>query len=501
MSFFAALTARCRAVDSLLCIGLDPHSEELAGFSTPAEGAALAEAFCLRLIAETQDVACAFKPNAAFFEAFGSEGVAALQRVIRAIPSDIPCILDCKRGDISTTAEAYAKAAYDASGAQAVTVNAYMGYDSVEPFARDASKGVFVLCKTSNKSADEVQALVVHQGGGTVYEAVARLCAAWDAKLHRNIGLVVGATDCAALGKVRAAAPELWILAPGVGFQGGDLQETCRLGVRASDGLGLLIPVSRAVSRAASPRQAAAKLRDDINKAREAGDKRARQEPPVAEYQRAFFDLAISCGVLKFGEFTLKSGRKSPYFFNAGLFNTGRAASALAACYAQTIHSSGLAYDVLFGPAYKGIPLVATVAAELYSRYGADKPFAYNRKEEKDHGEGGTLVGAPIGAGTRVLILDDVITAGTAVRESVALLQAKGAVVVGLVVAIDRQEVAAGESRSAVQAVEQELGLKVCSIVGLDSMLAWCNDSPQLVGGPGMLQRIVAYRNEFGVKL
>ena len=213
----------------------------------------------------------------------------------------------------------------------------------------------------------------------------------------------------------------------------------------------------------------------------------------MQDYQQAFLEFAIEAGVLRFGEFTLKSGRISPYFFNAGLFNTGRHLARLGRFYAQAIVDSGRDFDVLFGPAYKGIPLAAATGIALADHHERDLPWCFNRKEAKDHGEGGNLVGAPLQG--RVLIVDDVITAGTAIRESVDLIQAAGATPAGVVIALDRQERGRGE-RSAIQEVEQDLGLPVTSIVTLSDLQTW------LEGGAGnadTLERIRAYRAEYGV--
>ncbi|HSC46489.1 MAG TPA: orotate phosphoribosyltransferase [Gammaproteobacteria bacterium] len=190
----------------------------------------------------------------------------------------------------------------------------------------------------------------------------------------------------------------------------------------------------------------------------------------MQDYQREFLDFALERQVLRFGEFTLKSGRKSPYFFNAGLFNSGAALAALGRFYAQAVVGSGIRFDLLFGPAYKGIPLATVTAAALAEHHGRDLPYCFNRKEAKDHGEGGQLVGAPLKG--RVLIVDDVITAGTAVREAVAIIRAAGAEPVGLVIALDRQERGQG-AHSAVREVEEEHGLKVAAIVRLAELAAW----------------------------
>ena len=197
-------------------------------------------------------------------------------------------------------------------------------------------------------------------------------------------------------------------------------------------------------------------------------------------HRSRFLQLAIEARALRFGEFTLKSGRTSPYFFNAGHFDSGAALATLAACYADAIDEAGIAFDVAFGPAYKGIPLATALACE-YARRGRDVPVAYNRKEAKAHGEGGTLVGAPL-AGRRVLVVDDVITAGTAVREALALIRAEGGQPVAIAVALDRQEAVdpSVSRRSAAQSVADEHGLAVVPVATLADLLAFAGESTEL---------------------
>jgi orotate phosphoribosyltransferase len=213
----------------------------------------------------------------------------------------------------------------------------------------------------------------------------------------------------------------------------------------------------------------------------------------VHDYQREFLDFALRIGVLRFGEFTLKSGRESPYFFNAGLFNTGAALARLGRCYAQTIVDSGIDLDLLYGPAYKGIPLAAVTCAALADRHGRDLPYAFNRKEAKDHGERGVIVGHPLQG--RIMIIDDVISAGTSVRESVEIIRAQGAEPAGVVIALDRQERGRGD-RSAVQEVEQEIGIPVTAIVRLEHLLDYLAQHPD---SKTDLERIQAYREIYGV--
>ena len=213
----------------------------------------------------------------------------------------------------------------------------------------------------------------------------------------------------------------------------------------------------------------------------------------MKDYQQEFLDFAIQNDVLKFGEFTLKSGRISPYFFNFGLFQTGSALAKLGDFYSQAIVDSGLKFDMLFGPAYKGIPLVAVVTAALYQKHGIDYPYAYNRKEAKDHGEGGNIVGAPLSG--KVLIVDDVISAGTACRESAEIVQANNAELAGICISLDRQERGQGEM-SAVQEVEKSYDISVIHIIGLDNVIQHIKASTK---DQKLLDKISAYRKRYGV--
>jgi orotate phosphoribosyltransferase len=209
-------------------------------------------------------------------------------------------------------------------------------------------------------------------------------------------------------------------------------------------------------------------------------------------YQQAFLDTALAHGVLRFGDFTLKSGRQSPYFFNMGRIDTGAALAAVGAAYADTIVVNAIGFDMLFGPAYKGIPLAAATAIGLARGHGRDVPWAYNRKETKDHGEGGSLVGAPLAG--RVLIVDDVITAGTAVRESLGLIRGAGAEVAGVLVALDRQERGQG-ALSATQELAREQGVPTFAIVGLADLLEFADSRAELAG---QRARLEAYRARYG---
>ncbi|WP_332404998.1 orotate phosphoribosyltransferase [Vibrio metschnikovii] len=210
-------------------------------------------------------------------------------------------------------------------------------------------------------------------------------------------------------------------------------------------------------------------------------------------YQREFIEFALEKEVLKFGEFTLKSGRKSPYFFNAGLFNTGRDLARLGRFYAAALVDAGITFDVLFGPAYKGIPIATTTAVALADHHDIDTPYCFNRKEAKDHGEGGNLVGSALKG--RIMLVDDVITAGTAIRESMEIIQANGAQLAGVLVAIDRQEKGQGEL-SAIQEVERDFDCQIISIVSLGDLVTYLKEQG---GDPVQLAAVEAYRVQYGV--
>lgn len=213
----------------------------------------------------------------------------------------------------------------------------------------------------------------------------------------------------------------------------------------------------------------------------------------MLDHQREFIEFALRHDVLRFGEFTLKSGRTSPYFFNAGQFNTGDRLASFGRCYASAIVASGVEFDVLLGPAYKGIPIAAATAVALADHHGRDVPWCFNRKEPKDHGEGGLIVGSPLTG--RALVVDDVITAGTAIREVQQIVEAEGATIAGIVVALDRQERGTGDL-SAIQQVERDLDTSVTAIITLDQIVEYLEHTGQHAGH---LEAVRAYRAEFGV--
>lgn len=442
MGFFSHLESRVRGVDSLLCVGLDPHPADLLTQSPVA-----IQDFCLRLIEATADIAAAYKPNAAFFEAFGSEGLAVLQKVIAAVPKGIPVILDAKRGDIASTGQAYARAAFQTLKASAVTVNPYLGYDALEPFLSDPARGAFLLCKTSNPGAADLQDLIVWGGCGlhtslSLYEHVACLAVKWNQR--NNLGLVVGATYPQALARVRTLAPNLWILAPGVGAQGGDLRATLQAGLR-EDGLGLLVSVSRAISRAANPRQAAEELRTEINRERSVVTGQRSVDvglPSVVSGQlENLADGLLDAGCIKFGQFTLKSGVQSPIYIDLRrLVGDPALLSQVAAAYLPVLRK--LSFDRLAALPYAALPIATAISLQ------GGWPLVYPRKEVKSYGTRAEVEGV-FAPGEQVVVVDDLATTGGSKFEAIKKLSLAGLKVQDVVVLIDRQS---GATESLAQA-------------------------------------------------
>jgi uridine monophosphate synthetase len=459
LGFFKNLETRVAKIDSLLCVGLDPHPDELAESNPQA-----AEMFCLRLIEATAGYAAAFKPNAAFFEAFGPQGIAALQRVIAAIPAGIPVILDAKRGDIASTAQAYARAAFQTLGAQAITINPYLGRDAVAPFITDPERAAFMLCKTSNPGASDLQDLPIRsdplESSWRLYEQVAQLGKEWNQR--DNLGLVVGATQPEALARVRAIAPQIWILAPGVGAQGGNLQSALQAGLRA-DGLGMLISVSRGISQADHPEQAALQLRDAINQIRS----QIRTQPVPGEqdtFPTALADGLLQAGCVKFGQFRLKSGLVSPIYIDLRrLAGYPALLHQAAAAYLPLLRR--LAFDRLAGLPYAALPIATAISLQ------ANRPMIYPRKEAKAYGTQVEIEGV-FSSGEKVVVIDDLATTGGSKFEAINKLSEAGLLVQDVVVLIDRQS-------GAVEALAQA-GYRLHAVFRLTELLEYWEKTGQV---------------------
>ena len=421
IAFFDRLAARAAEINSLLCVGLDPRGTSVDDIREE----------CGRIINATADSALAFKPNSAFFEAFGPEGMLALMDVIATVPDSIPVILDAKRGDIADTAEAYARAAFQTLGADAITLSPYLGGDSVAPFITRRENGVFVLCKTSNPGADEIQALQLQgDGDNPLFAEVARRAQAWN-RLG-NVGLVVGATDPAAMARVRALAPGLWFLVPGVGAQGGDLAAALGAGLRADD-LGLVINVSRGIARSADPGAEAQRMRDEIRRAQHETRTRPRQQPmATGEFIDSLAAALLSSGCVKFGQFTLKSGMQSPIYLDLRrLVSFPAALRTVARAYAAVLRD--LTFDCLAGIPYAALPIATAIGLEM------SQPVIYPRREAKDYGTRAAVEGA-FQTGETAVVIDDLTTTGETKIESIEKLTAAGLAVRDIVVLIDREQ-------------------------------------------------------------
>lgn len=450
--FIQSLEARAIESESLLCVGLDPHAEAI---SEPTAEAA--RDFCLRIIDACAPYTCAFKPNSAFFEQYGAQGTAALREVIAAVPTGIPVILDAKRGDIASTSEAYAHAVFDTLSAHALTANPYLGADSLAPFLHRPERGVFVLCKTTNPGADEMQAL--RADGEPLYLHVARKAQTWSK--HENLGLVVGATDPHALARVRAVAPDLWFLAPGVGVQGASLEIALHAGLRP-DGMGMLVSASRSIAGSADPAAAAANLLELINS--------ARRGTGAFVADRACDHLAsplLDSGCVRFGDFTLKSGQRSPFYIDLRrLASFPHVLRNVAAEFATALNT--LEFDCIAAIPYAALSIGTAVAL------AGDWPLIYPRREVKEYGTGAAVEGV-FRAGDTALVLDDLITTGETKFETIDKLQAAGLQVRDVVVLIDREQGAT--------AALARRGLRLHAVVTISELMDTWRDQGTISAG------------------
>lgn len=423
-SFISRLEARARALGSgsLLCVGLDPHPELLT--RKDASGALDA---CKSIVDQTHDLALAFKPNSAFFEALGSMGFEALRALIahiRTVDPSVPVILDAKRGDIASTAEAYARAAFEYLDADAITLSPYLGIDSISPFLKYPGRGGFVLCATSNPSAAEFQGLMSE--GESIAEQVARAVSRWDQQ-GEALGLVVGATGPATAARIRAAAPDAWFLLPGVGTQGGDLESALEASLRP-DGLGVLVNASRALFKAPDPRAEALKLRDSIAAAAQTiKGRRAVHNPDLHALAKALYDS----GCVRFGKFTLKSGAESPIYLDLRRLSSSPAAMRVVVQQLTGLVSR-LSFDHLAPIPYAALPMGAILAFQM------GRSLIYPRREAKDYGTK-TAVEGVFKEGDTALMIDDLATTGGSKFEAAEKLTAAGLRVREIVVVIDRE--------------------------------------------------------------
>lgn len=427
-SFVEKLTTAIRRNRSLLCVGLDPDPRRYPAHfgSGPVEQELVS--WGRRIIQATADLVCCYKPNIAFYEQFGVAGLTALEHVIAAVPDDIPVLLDAKRGDIGSTAVAYARAAFETWHADAVTVNPYLGRDAVAPFLAYPGKMAFVLCYTSNPSAATIQEFrgtgaAPDMPGICLFEHIARQAQAWgDAG---QIGFVVGATQPQALAQVRQvlAGRSYWILAPGVGAQGGDLAAALAAGLDER-GSGLIVPVSRGIIYAEDPRAAALRLRAQIT-----------PSPPhlvIPFHSHPLILQLHDAGCIQFGEFTLASGKRSPIYLDLRrMASYPQLLRAAAMAYATLLRP--LAFDYLAAVPYAALTIGTAVALAM------ERPLIYPRKEAKAYGIGQAVEGV-FETGRPAVVLEDLVTSGGSVLRAITTLEEAGLQVSDVVVLIDREQ-------------------------------------------------------------
>lgn len=421
--FFHLVAQHVRRKRSLLIAGLDPHPELL-----DPPSASSAESFCLRLAEATAAWVVAFKVNVAFFEFWGSAGWRALERLIPRLSNLAPVILDAKRGDIPSTARAYAHSAFDLLGAHAVTLFPHLGQDSLQPFLAYHDRGLFLLVRTSNPGAAEVQDLPTGNRE-PYYATLARWIGTWAPP--EQVGLVVGAPQPQALAQIRQLLPRHWFLAPGVGAQGGGLETAYRAGRRLEDGLGILFPLSRSLAQASRPALRARELAGLSWRLVE----ETRRHPVLSEIPHALrFSLArdlVHTGCVRFGQFRLKSGQTSPIYFDLRrLVGFPQVLQRVALAYGELLQP--LAFQRLAPLPYAALP-IGTAISLMFGW-----PLVYPRKEAKTYGTRATVEGVYFPQESVVLI-DDVLTTGESKLEARERLQQAGLQVSHVVVLIDRQ--------------------------------------------------------------
>jgi len=469
--FFKSLEERSREINSLLCVGLDPDIQVSKGQSAYE----LLMENVSRIVNATANYALCFKPNIAFFEVHGADGIRALEDTMKIIPSDIPVIIDSKRNDIGNTVKAYAETLFGHFNAHATTLSPYMGRDTVDPFLKWDDRGLFVLCRTTNPSAPAVQDLQVDLPTGEKGEYYLRM-AMETTSWSDQVGLVVAGNDLDALGKVRALCPDTWFLSPGIGSQGGSMDEAVAAGQRA-DGLGIIPNVSRGIASADNPEKAA---RDYCNKMNEA----RKRVKPVAGIsfadtrKKEVLTGMIRTECFRLGDFTLKSGKNSPFYIDMRRISSDASLlKRVASAYASLLGE--LKFDRIAGIPVAAMPFATALSLET------GIPMIYPRMTMKAHGTGNRIEGA-YQEGETVLLLDDLITTGKSKLEAIDILRDAGLKVQDLVVLLER----GAQGRKDMS----EAGIELHAYAQVEEFLGPCKDLGLI--DDAEMNRLIQYARE-----
>lgn len=458
-SFFLGLEEACRQKQSLLCVGLDPR----ISIGRNENIISTIVGFNRRIIEQTDQYAACFKPNIAFYEAFGPKGLEALKETIALIPNETPVIIDCKRNDIGQTAGAYAEAIFGYYGADCATINPYLGNESILPFLKYSGKGLFALCRTSNPGSEAIQGLtVLNRSMNPLYIEIALEVSSWA----KEIGLVVGATDIEALIRIRRELPEIWILAPGIGVQGGSLEKSVCAGMR-SDKLGLLTVAARLISQAPHPGEMARMLRDRINTARLNHSRKDRVISPTITLKKNnqkqhLLKKIIDNDCLKLGRFKLKSGKMSPFYLDLRkIISNPSLLVKIADAYIKL--AENLEFNRIAAIPVAAIPIATAISLKT------GIPFIYPRIVPKDHGSGNRIEGS-FKKGERVVLIDDLITTAKSKLEAIEILHQEGLIVSDLIVLIERDKTGREELT--------KQGIRVHSYADIAELLAIAGAGP-----------------------
>jgi len=471
-SFFLRLEEACRQKQSLLCVGLDPRIS--IGGNENIVSAIVG--FNSRIIEQTDQYAACFKPNIAFYEAFGPEGLEALKETIALIPEGTPVIIDCKRNDIGQTAGAYAEAIFGYYGADCATINPYLGNESVLPFLEYSGKGLFALCRTSNPGSEAIQGLTVLKSSmNPLYIEIALEVSNWG----KDIGLVVGATDIEALIRVRRELPEIWILAPGIGVQGGSLEKSVSAGIR-SDKLGLLTVAARMISQDPHPGEMAGILRERINSARLNHSSKGKVTSPTITVKenndpekQHLLKKIVDNDCLKLGRFKLKSGKISPFYLDLRkIISNPSLLAEIADAYIKL--TENLEFNKIAAIPVAAIPIATAISLKT------GIPFIYPRIVPKNHGSGNRIEGS-FSKGERVVLIDDLITTAKSKLEAIKILNEEGLIVSDLIVLIERDK--KGRKELAKQ------GIRVHSYADIRELLAIAGVSATPQAEPELLRK------------